>query len=318
MDIENPLISIIIPVYNVEKYLVQCLDSVLNQTYNNIEVICVDDGSSDQSPELLHQYQKKHPNLYVYLQEYNQGQGAARNVGLQRSLGDFILFVDSDDFIEIDTVSYLVKKIQETNVDFIRFNAKSFSSEGQLVKENSYSFSQYLTEDKIYSKQEFKNVYLSFMPSPVLYMFKRELFIDNNIAFPTDIIHEDEVFTAMIFLYASNCLYVNKFFYNRRYRTGSTMTEKSEAQTEKSYNSYIKIIKIYNKILETSELSSTQQFFLEYRINSIYHPLLKSSKTEQQRKTLENLKEDKRYYSSHYKNYIRFLKAISIIKNKIL
>ena len=149
-------------------------------------------------------------------------------------------------------------------------------------------------------------------------MFKRQIIIDNNIAFPKNIIHEDEVFSAMLFLYATNCLYVNKYFYNRRYRAGSTMTEKSKEQIEKSFNSYIKIIKIYQELIAKSKLSSDQQFFLEYRINSIYHPLVKLANTELQKITLNNIKKNRKYYSTVYKKYIRILKSLAIIKNKLL
>jgi len=314
---QRPLISIIIPVYNVEMYLEKNLDSVLNQTYKNIEVICIDDGSTDSSPDILKRYNNKYSNLNIYLQAKNQGQGTARNIGLKKSSGDFILFVDSDDYIELDTVTYLVEKMLETNVDFVRFNGESFSSGGEVIKEDSYRFSNYLKEDKIYKKQNFNNIYLSFIPSPVLYMFKSQLLIDNNITFSENIIHEDEVFSAKIFLYAEDCLYVNKYFYNRRYRAGSTMTKKSKEQKEKSFRSYIKIIETYKKILSSSVLSLEQQFFLKYRINSIYVPLLKTSKSESQRMDLSKIKENKKYYSISYKNYIRILKAITIFKNKL-
>ena len=90
---KEPLVSIIIPVYNVESYLENCLVSVLNQTYKNIEVICVDDGSSDNSPEILKKYSEKYSNLKIDLQDKNQGQGTARNIGLEKSIGEFILLL---------------------------------------------------------------------------------------------------------------------------------------------------------------------------------------------------------------------------------
>lgn len=318
MDKRAPLISIIIPVYNVEDYLEYCLDSVLNQTYDNIEVVCVDDGSTDLSPVILQKYKKKYPNLYIYLQEKNKGQGTARNIGLQKSIGDYVLFVDSDDFIEYETVSFLVEKIQEENIDFVRFNAISFASGGEAIKKDTYDFSNYLKEFKVYNKCNFKNVYLSFVPSPVTYMFKRKIFTNNKFYFPEGIIHEDEVFSTMVFLYAESCIYINHTFYNRRYRADSTMTDKSKAQNEKSFKSYIKIIKIYQELLKDSELTSDQQFFLKYRINSIFHQILKSVETEQQKIAVDNIKEEKNYYSPYYKTYIRILKTIAIFKNKLL
>lgn len=314
----DKLVSIIIPVYNVENFLNDCLESVLNQTYNNVEVIAVDDGSTDNSPNILNKYARKYPNLKVYLQHINQGQGVARNIGLEKSEGDYILFVDSDDYIELDTVKYLVEVMEETNVDFVRFNATSFSSGGEIIKEESYRFSQYLTEKKVYSKENYKKIYLSFMPSPVLYIFNKDLLSKNDITFPAEIIHEDEVFSTLLFLYATSCVYVNKDFYKRRYRAGSTMTKKTEEQIERSFKSYLQIIEIYKELLSNNKkLSPGQQFFLKYRINSIYHPLKQQAKSIRQKELIDNVSDNKYYYTASYKNYIRFLKGMLVLKNKL-
>lgn len=317
MGTKRKLVSIIIPVYNVESYLDDCLKSVLNQTYDNIEVIAVDDGSVDDSPLILKEYASKYSRLRVYLQDVNQGQGTARNLGLEKAKGDYILFVDSDDYIETNTVKCLVDVIEETNVDFIRFNATSFSSEGELIKEDSYRFTQYLKEKRIYTKKDFKDIYLSFMPSPVLYMFTKDLLSKYEIIFPSGIIHEDEVFSALLFLYARSCVYINKDFYRRRYRAGSTMTDKTEEQVERSFSSYIKIIEYYERLLMNDHLTENQKFFLKYRINSIYRPLEQQAKNGRKKEALDKVSRNYVYYSASYKNYIRFLKAMLIFKNKL-
>lgn len=92
-------VSIIIPIYNSEKYLKQCLESIINQTYKNIEIICINDGSTDNSEKIIKDYLKTNKNI-TYLKQPNAGQSIARNKGLEKATGDFILFVDSDDFIE--------------------------------------------------------------------------------------------------------------------------------------------------------------------------------------------------------------------------
>ena len=207
--------------------------------------------------------------------------------------------------------------MEEMNVDFIRFNATSFSSEGELIKEDSYRFSQYLKEKKIYTKEDFKDIYLSFMPSPVLYMFTKDLLLKYEITFPSGIIHEDEVFSALLFLYARSCVYLNKDFYRRRYRAGSTMTDKTEEQVERSFNSYIKIIDYYENLLLNTHLTESQKFFLKYRINSIYRPLKQQATDATKKEALDRVSENHVYYSARYKNYIRFLKAMLIFKNKL-
>ena len=101
----KPIVSILIPVYNVENYLEKCLDSVISQTMNNIEIICVNDGSTDHSGEILEKYQKKDKRIIVVNKE-NGGLPSARNAGLEIARGKYIGFVDSDDYINSDTVSY--------------------------------------------------------------------------------------------------------------------------------------------------------------------------------------------------------------------
>lgn len=314
----DPVVSIIIPVYNVQDYLSECLDSILNQTYKNIEIVAVDDGSQDKSPEILRSYREEYANLRVVIEEKNQGQAVARNIGMENSMGKYILFVDSDDYIHPQTVEELVHTIETFQVDFVRFNARSFSDKGESIQQKEYNFNLFLKEKKVYAKKEFKNVYLSFSPSPVLYLFKRDLVEKQTIRFMEHIIHEDELFSSEIFLYADSCVYLNRSFYNRRYRQGSTMTKKSEEQLKYSFDSYVKIINYYNDLLLKKSFNKEEQFFLKYRINSLFVPL-KAAQIEPSYKheILEDMSQNKIYYTELYKNYTRLLKVLAIIKKKV-
>lgn len=120
-DMDKPLVSIIIPVYNVEQYLSQCLDSVLGQTYTNIEVICVNDGSTDDSITILANYSKKDKRLFVINTE-NQGVSNARNVGLEHKKGDFVMFVDSDDWLDSDCVEKIFEYQCTFQCDIVMFS----------------------------------------------------------------------------------------------------------------------------------------------------------------------------------------------------
>ena len=111
-------VSILVPCYNVEKYITQCLDSIIHQTYTNLQIVLVDDGSSDNTLNILNEYASKDSRIEVYHQE-NQGVAIARNVLLSKIKGDFFLFVDSDDWIELDMVEFLVGKVKETKADVI-------------------------------------------------------------------------------------------------------------------------------------------------------------------------------------------------------
>ena len=102
-------VSIVIPVYNVEKYLKQCLESVVNQTLDKIEVICINDGSTDNSLNILKEYEKKYNNIIIIDQE-NKGPGFARNIGMKRASGKYIYFLDSDDYIELNAMEICFKE----------------------------------------------------------------------------------------------------------------------------------------------------------------------------------------------------------------
>ena len=130
---ENPLVSIIVPVYNTERYLSQCLDSLICQTYRNIEIIVVNDGSTDGSINLLHEYQKRDSRIFLIEQD-NQGLSFARNLALKHVKGKYICFVDSDDWLNEDTILYAVKKIESKNVDIVLWGyVKEFKTYSRCV-----------------------------------------------------------------------------------------------------------------------------------------------------------------------------------------
>ena len=115
---EEPLVSVIIPVYNMERYLERCLDSVLNNTYRNLEVICIDDGSKDSSLEILRRYEAADPRIVVITKE-NGGVSSARNAGLDRMTGEYVTFIDSDDFVHPQYIEIMVYAITKTNSDLV-------------------------------------------------------------------------------------------------------------------------------------------------------------------------------------------------------
>ena len=119
------LVSVIIPVYNVEKYLSKCLDSIVNQTYNNLQIILVNDGTKDNSLEICQNYQNKDSRIQVINKE-NGGLSSARNKGLEYAEGKYCLFVDSDDYVELDLIESAVSKMEEVNADMVVFGFERF------------------------------------------------------------------------------------------------------------------------------------------------------------------------------------------------
>ncbi|MFD1334542.1 glycosyltransferase family 2 protein [Oceanobacillus iheyensis] len=247
----NLLISVIIPVYNVDEYIEECLNSVLNQTYKNIEIIVVNDGSTDNSLGIIEEYALKNENIKIFSQE-NMGQSVARNQGMKMANGKYIYFLDSDDYILPETFQELIEIMEENNLDLIRFAAESFVDKiDRSVTSKQYNFKKFYDENKVYSKEEFLELnFQTFTPSPVLYMLKKDVLVKNNIFYKPGIIHEDELFTLEVFLNSNLTMYKPKFYYKRRYRPNSTMTNETIAGREKSFNSRCIILDELNKMLE--------------------------------------------------------------------
>ena len=130
----TPLISVIIPVYNVEKYLRECLDSVINQTYKNLEIICVNDCSTDSSPEILEEYAKKDRRIIIKKNPKNIGLGLTRNEGIKIASGEYIHCLDSDDWLELDAYEILVKYL-DNDVDAVRF---TYTSHDEITEKKEY------------------------------------------------------------------------------------------------------------------------------------------------------------------------------------
>lgn len=315
---KGPLVSIIIPVYNVQNYIKECIESVLAQTYNNIEVIAVDDGSTDSSVEILQQYSDE--RLLIYEHSQNKGQAAARNLGIEVSSGEYVLFVDSDDLIRNDTVEILVAENLKYDVSLVRFNAVSFEDQtDHLFTENAYNSSNYLSESILYQGKNMKEFYLAYTASPVLYLIKKPVIVENNIRFYEGIIHEDELFIATLYLYISSAKYIEQNLYKRRYRLDSTVMDKSEKQLKRSFDSYVSIVKEYKRLLKMKKLSNIKKGFIKYRINSIMYSLFDFPvESEYKAEKIDEIKDSEWYYTRLGKTYYRIQKTLLLLKNKYI
>ena len=208
-----PKISVIVPVYNVEKYLPKCLDSLVNQTLKDIEIIIINDGSPDNSEEIINDYMKKHSNIKYYKKE-NGGQGSARNLGIKKSKGEYITFVDSDDYIDVNMLEYMY--INGNNADVVVCDlSKVFTDKTQ----NFINYHKYSNQDNI-------NIMLSH-PGPVGRLYKRDIFSENNLSFLEVKLYEDLGLIPIIGIYTKTVTYINKPFYNYLIREGSSMKQLS-------------------------------------------------------------------------------------------
>lgn len=221
------LISVIIPAYNVEKYLRQCLESVLNQTYTNYEVIMVDDGSTDSSGMICDEYAEKDSRFFVIHKE-NGGLSNARNTGYDASHGEYIYFMDSDDWIENTTLEKLIQKASYTNSDFIFFDGKSFDDsdkrynvkQGYIRKRQYDSGSGISVFDELQNSRDFKSA----IPT---YLWKKSFLDKNKMSFYPGIIYEDMLYSFEAYCKAKTVAHCYEPFYQRRLRSGSIVMSKA-------------------------------------------------------------------------------------------
>ena len=216
-------ITIIVPVYNVEHYLDKCLDSLINQTYKNLEIIVINDGSIDNSGIICQEYAQK-DNRIVYIEKENGGQSEARNMGLDRMTGSYVTFVDSDDWIELDYVEILYKKITEYQADIAVGNYYSFNeTEGMYyfhIFGDSYHEKVYDNVsifENLYESQEMKSFALISVWGK---LYKADLV--KHLRFDIGKLGEDGYLNQKIYLLAEKTIYLNKGLYAYRQREGSS------------------------------------------------------------------------------------------------
>ncbi len=302
----RPKVSIILPVYNVAPYLRQSLDSVIAQTLDDIEIICVDDGSTDESGKILDEYKEKDNRIKV-IHKKNAGTGAARNDGLKVATGECIGFVDPDDWILPNMYERLYNILQDKNLDIVMFtpdvfNDKTQKHEGFLYFQDS-NFPKILDE-KIFSKDDI---------SPFLYpmcvwnkLYRKKLFDENNIDFAEGLDFEDHkvifksLFTAKRIYFIREKLYVY-----RHSRQGSILSDNDTRMFD-----HIKIYDIVENILkETGNWESFHQDFLRYKVHNIlyYYTMIKPQYKEEYYKkmvkSLQSTQMSEREYEILTKDY---------------
>lgn len=214
----NIKISLIIPVYNIETYLYKCLDSAINQTLNEIEIIIVNDGSTDSSIDIINQFLTIDKRI-IFINQENQGLSCARNAGIKISKGEFIAFLDSDDSIENSFLEDMYNVAKKTNSDIVMCNyIKIFEKNGHI------SLAKRNIKQNIFSNEEaLHKIILDLAIQNYAWdkIYKRDLFINNNIYYPKGMYYEDMPTTFRLFFYANQVAYLDKFLYNYLQRENS-------------------------------------------------------------------------------------------------
>lgn len=216
--------SIIIPIYNVSAFLPECLESVAGQSFSDYEVVCVDDGSTDDSYGIAKGYVDAHGHWQLIHQE-NQGLGGARNTGLKHASGDYVLFLDSDDRLRPDSLRILSENLE--NEDLLCFNGQRFHEEtGAYEAADSLTPESYRSGWDYYNDNALKQRDFAFV-CVVLRCYKRTYLVEHALRFKPGIYHEDNLFTPLACYYAGKVKVIPDILYDYRVRASSIMTSRS-------------------------------------------------------------------------------------------
>lgn len=205
----KPLLTVVIPVYNVEKYLKRCVESVLVQGWHNYDIILVDDGSTDKSPQICDDYVKAYDFISVIHKE-NRGLSEARNTGISQAKGEYVYFPDSDDWIEPDTFIALAEELESQKFDIISFNREFVKGEEDAIVSDPLVTKVFEGKDGFV--QMLKHSYITEFANDKIY--KKSLFVDNNISFPKGKYYEDLGTNYKLFLSAKNVFATNQKYYH--------------------------------------------------------------------------------------------------------
>ena len=236
----QPLISIIIPVYNVEKYLEDSINSIIKQTYRNIEIICINDGSTDSSLQILESFAKRDKRIHIISQE-NYGASSARNARLKVATGKYVYFFDSDDILKEDALKLIIDELNRYQSDIVLFDGTSIYETTELEEKFPQYHTLYQRTATYPETYTGADMFVSLMDnhdlvvSVCLQCFRREFLTKNEITFYEGIMHEDMLFSIIALLLAKKTCHLQRDLYYRRLRNNSVMTSKT---FKSSFNGY--------------------------------------------------------------------------------
>ena len=262
-------VSVVLPVYNVEPYLRDCMDSIVNQTLTDIEIICVNDGSPDNSLDILNEYAEKDSRVSVYSQE-NGGHAVATNRGMDLATGDYLFLMDSDDVLDLRALELTYEKAIEKEVDFVLFKAINYDDENDRYYETEvYSMDKIaaVVGEDVFNYKDIKELMFGAIVTPWSKLFKRDFIMDNNIRFPEGLIFEDNVFFYEAMLKAKRIYFLKEFLFIRRwYPKSSTMN--GDLRFLNSIDVANLTIEVFK---ENGEFDNYRHYLYDKKMNTVYY-----------------------------------------------
>lgn len=323
-------VSVIIPVFNKEKYLDDCLTSVLKQTLKDIEIICINDGSTDNSQTILENYSMKDSRIKI-LKQNNQGPGSARNEGLKIANGEYIFFLDADDWIELNTLEKVYDNAKENNSELVLFNAIEHLPENKFRKRIYYPQDINGTFNYHDKKDIVMNNYLIVCTK----LHKNDFIKENQIQFSDTGLFEDVYFHIKSMIRAEKVSYLNEIFYNYR-RTETNTRQSKSLQNNKNYE-FLHILDEIKKLLTQEQIyGQLEENYINFKLTELknlfennedkkeFYVLLKNdfNKNIINENILNNLSPDKRNFylaikdSNDMEDYQTLINRNQVNKNK--
>ena len=271
-------VSVIVPVYNVEKYLRDCIDSIINQTIKEIEIILIDDGSKDNSLSICNEYAKKYSNIKV-IHKDNGGLSSARNVGLDQATSPYIMFIDSDDLYLPNSIEVMLNEIESKKADYVIGNYQNLTEDGVLWDKPIFDLEKY-KNFKLSIKDYTKSFYIM-NSSACNKIFRRSFIEKHNLRFIEGIPAEDAVFTTFLFLKSKNVYYINDVMYLYRQRNGDSISTNVTLDYFKGISKAYKII--YDNFNEAKELNFYRAFYAKSMTYNLYKFIDSKAMTDDER-----------------------------------
>lgn len=268
---KKPVISVIVPVYNVENYLAKCLDSILNQTFSNIEIICVNDGSTDNSRKILETYKNKDSRIKI-VDKKNGGLSSARNAGIKVATGEFYSFIDSDDWIDITMLEKLYNNMLEHESDISICAVHQFDETNQRIDDsNPYYTLKYFEktfDNRAFSYVDTKPFIMDVCVMAWNKLYRRSLIEKCNAEFPDGLIFEDGPFFFTIFFKTQKVSIVRDFLYYYRINRKNSIIQKAG----KKFLNIIDVTEImYNKIKDVPDFEDVKYTFFRKKVEDFIY-----------------------------------------------
>lgn len=304
-----PKLSVIVPVYNTEKYVKKCLESIANQTMRDLEIIIVNDGSEDNSETVIKQWIESNKEIKVkYFKKQNGGLSDARNYGVTKALGKYISFVDSDDYIDVNLYKNL-EIYMDRNIDLIKFKMKTVNEQGKIIEKLGGPVFEECTGEEAFEKLCGMDRYID---PACIYLYKKEFYIKNKFKYELGAYHEDFGLTPLIIINAKTFISLEEYGYNYLQSDNSiTRNQDNERNIKKANDTLKHYDNMINKIEKYDITDKTKELVKRYYTNTV---ILKAKELKKQKKEFNNyikeIKKRKLYRNIKPCNIKQFIKRM--------